>query len=547
MSLMYTDSYKLSHKGFMNKGTSKIYSNMTARSSKHFPVLKDRYDDKVVFFGLQKVILEFLILEFDHGFFEVRKDIAISFYKELFDEYLGEGAVPMEHFEALHDLGYLPIEIKALPEGSLVDIKVPFFTITNTHPEFAWLTNYLETAISCELWKPITIATLIREFRKLVNEYAMKTTGSLDFTQFQIHDFSFRGMSNRHDATTCGMAFLLSSCGTDTIPAVQGLKHYYGAANDFIGTSVPASEHSVACLGTSVEGELESYRKWITQDYPTGIVSLVSDTYDYWRVLTEYLPALKDDILARPVNAIGLSKVVIRPDSGNPADIICGLRAIDYDKLIENLEDFHYGRLKGDVVLKDGKYFKFDVDYEYPDIFNEPYDFSLNLEDEVPECVVKGSVELLWETFGGTVTEQGYKVLDSHIGLIYGDSITLPVMLDIFQRLEAKGFASTNVVFGIGSYTMQYLTRDSLGMAIKATYAEVDGVGYELFKDPITDCGMKKSAKGLLRVEKEGENFVLYDQQTIEQEKQGCLETVFLNGELVKTTTLSEIRQRLWG
>lgn len=531
--LVNTDSYKLSHKGFMNEGTTKIYSNLTARSSKHFPVLKERYDNKVVFFGLQKFIIEYLIEEFDN-FFSDDRDWVMSEFKSLIDVYLGEGAVPMKHFEALHDLGYLPIEIKAVPEGSLVNIRVPFFTITNTHPDFAWLTNYLETVISCELWKPITIATLIREFRKLVNEFAIKTTGSLDFTMFQLHDFSFRGMSNRQDAMTCGMAFLLYSCGTDTIPAIYGHQEYYAAGQDFIGTSVPASEHSVACLGTSVEGELESYRKWITQDYPTGIVSLVSDTYDYWRVLTEYLPALKDDILARPENELGLSKVVIRPDSGDPADIVCGLSLCRNS--YPTIQDFYNSSdfIDFRVVKIDKTYF--EVDRE-----------GITTGRTFSETEVKGSVELLWETFGGTVTEQGYKVLDSHIGLIYGDSITLPVMLDIFQRLEAKGFASTNVVFGIGSYTMQYLTRDSLGMAIKATYAEVDGKGYELFKDPITDNGMKKSAKGLLRVEKEGDDYVLYDQQTTEQEKQGELKTVFKDGQLVKTTTLSEIRQRLWG
>jgi nicotinamide phosphoribosyltransferase len=158
----------------------------------------------------------------------------------------------------------------------------------------------------------------------------------------------------------------------------------------------------------------------------------------------------------------------------------------------------------------------------------------------------KGSIEILWEIFGGTVTEQGYKLLDSHIGLIYGDSITMAVAEEVFLKLAAKGFASTNVVFGIGSYSLQHVTRDSFGMAVKATYAEVDGKGYELFKDPKTDGGMKKSAKGLLRVEKEGDNYVLYDQQTPEQEKQGELKTVFLDGKLVKETSLSEIRQRLW-
>jgi hypothetical protein len=209
-------------------------------------------------------------------------------------------------------------------------------------------------------------------------------------------------------------------------------------------------------------------------------------------------------------------------------------------------EQSHGEAIEFDVVEKDGKFFKFHIYGTYSDIYNETYDHEIILEDEVSEAEVKGSVELLWETFGGTVTEQGYKVLDSHTGLIYGDSITPAVALDVFQRLEAKGFASTNIVFGVGSYTMQYVTRDSLGMAVKATYAEVGGKGYELFKDPITDSGMKKSAKGLLRVEKEGDDYVLYDQQTLEQEQQGELKTVFRDGKLVAETSLSEIRQRLW-
>lgn len=495
--LANTDSYKLSHKGFMEQGTTKIYSNLTARSSKHLPVVKSRFDEKVVFFGLQYFIKEYLIDEWNNKFFSQPKDKVIGKFKRLIDAYLGVGAVPISHFEALHDLGYLPIQIKALEEGSRVNIKVPVLTIVNTHEDFAWLTNYLETVLSCSLWKPMTTATIIYEYRKLINEYALKTTGSLDFTMFQAHDFSFRGQGNRHDAAINGAAFLLSSCGTDTIPALELLEDYYGAdvTKEFVATSVPASEHSIQCSGTAVRGEFESFKKWITEDYPTGIVSLVSDGFDYWKVLTDYIPRLKDDILTRPVNEIGLSKVVIRPDSGNPVDIICGTHIRTTD--ISTVEE-------------------------------------------------KGSIEILWEIFGGTVTEQGYKVLDSHIGLIYGDSITLEVAQEIFKRLEAKGFAATNVVLGVGSYTQQYLTRDSLGLAVKATYTEVDGKGYELFKDPVTDSGMKKSAKGLLRIEKEGDNFVLYDQQTVEQEQQGVLQTVFKDGKIYNETTLTEIRNRLW-
>lgn len=496
--LLQVDIYKVSHEGFMPKGTTKIYSNFTPRTAKYLPVLKDRYDNKVVVFGLQHFVKDFLIDCFNKEFFNKPKEEVIGYFKRIMDAHLGAGSVDMTRFEALHDLGYLPIEIKALPEGSLVNIKVPVLTITNTHPDYAWLTNYLETVMSQELWKPMTTATIIREYRKLVNEYALKTTGSIAGTEFQLHDFSARGLSGRYDSAINGVAFLLSSNGTDTVAAVEVAEKSYNAdvTKEFVGCSIPASEHSVSCLGTAVIGELESYRKWITKDYPTGLVSLVSDTYDYWKVLTEYLPALKEDILARPANAIGLSKVVIRPDSGTPADIICGTH-------------------------------------------------SFTDENSTPEQ--KGSIELLWETFGGTVTEQGYKVLDSHIGLIYGDSITLEVAEEVFKRLEAKGFASTNVVFGVGSYSINYTTRDSIGAAMKATYAEVDGVGYELFKDPITDTGMKKSAKGLIRVEEIEGNFHLYDQQTKEQEEQGALQTVFLNGKLVSETSLSEIRNRLWG
>jgi nicotinamide phosphoribosyltransferase len=523
----------------MEPNTEVIYSNLTARSAKYFKALPS-YDDKVVFFGLQYFIKEYLIEDWNNKFFSQPKDVVIGKFKRLINAYLGEGAVSMQHFEDLHDLGFLPIKIKALPEGSRVNIRVPVLTITNTNTKFAWLTNYLETVMSASLWKPITSATIIAEYRKLINEYALKTTGSLDFTMFQAHDFSFRGMSGRHDAAINGAAFLLSSCGTDTIPAIELLEDYYNAdaTKEFIATSVPASEHSISCAGTAVQGELESYRKWITQDYPTGIVSLVSDTYDYFRVLTEYLPALKDDILARPVNTTGLSKVVIRPDSGNPADIICGLGY----KEVNGLSDYKLLDTNNRDIVKDlntGKFYKVN---SYDTGWTTKFDIK-----EISEAEVKGSVEILWETFGGTTTKQGYKVLDSHIGLIYGDSITLEVAQEIFSRLEKKGFASTNVVFGVGSYTMNYNTRDTFGMAVKATYTEVGGKGYELYKDPVTDSGMKKSAKGLLRVEKDGNDFVLFDQQTLEQEASGELQSVFVDGKLVKETSLSEIRSLLWG
>lgn len=492
--LTCSDAYKLSHEGFMNPLTEYIYANMTPRGCKYLPVLKAFYDEKAVFFGLQHFIKDFLINDFNESFFNKPKEEVIEKFKRRCDTYLGKDSIDMSRFEALHDLGYLPIKIKALPEGSRVNIKVPFFTIVNTNPKFAWLTNYLETIISCETWKPITTATIAYEFRKMFDKFAMETVGNTNGVCFSGHGFEFRGMSGRHDAAISGAGFLIGFAGTDTIPAIDLLEDYYNAdaETELIAASVPASEHSVSSLGTALAGELEFFRTAITKQYPTGIVSLVSDTYNYFNVITKYATILKDDILNRQPNELGLAKVVFRPDSGNPIHIICG-------------------------------------DPNAP-IGSDEY---------------KGSVECLWEIFGGTTSELGYRTLHERVGLIYGDSITQQIAFEILTQLKAKGFASNNIVFGIGSFTMQYLTRDCLGMAIKATWAQVDGIGYDIFKDPITDDGLKKSAKGRLRVDKVNGEYILKDQCTTEEEDGGELQTVFLDGKLLKDWTLTEIRENV--
>ena len=324
--LAQADAYKLSHHGFLDEKTEHIYSNLTARAAKYLPVPKDTYDNKVVLFGLQYFIKNYLIEEWNRTFFQRPKAEVISKFKRRCDTFLGPDALSMAHFEELHDLGYLPISIKALPEGARVNLRVPLFTIVNTHPRFAWLTNYLETVLSCDIWKPITTATIAFELRRMLHKFAMETVGNANGVQFQCHGFEFRGMSGRQDAAVSGSGHLLSFWGTDTLPCVDFLEEYYGAnaENELIAASVPASEHSVTSLGTALIGELEFFRKALTKDYPTGIVSLVSDTYDFFQVITTFATALKEDILNRKVNALGLAKCVFRPDSGHPPYIICG-------------------------------------------------------------------------------------------------------------------------------------------------------------------------------------------------------------------------------
>ena len=248
------------------------------------------------------------------------------------------------------------------------------------------------------------------------------------------------------------------------------------------------------CAG-GIDDEFETFKRLITEVYPKGFVSIVSDTWDLWKVVTDYLPRLKNEILARD------GRLVVRPDSGNPVDIICG-----YTK----------------------------------DELNE-----LSFEEAAtPEA--KGVYQLLWETFGGTINEKGYKVLDAHIGVIYGDSITIERQREIYKRLEEKGFAATNLVLGIGSYTYQYRTRDSLGFAMKATWCQINGEPKEIFKQPKTDSGMKNSLKGLIQVLKD-ENGKYYAKDGVSRydESYGCLKTVFWNGKLYNETALTEIRKRL--
>ena len=249
------DFYKADHRSQYPDNTTQVYSNLTARSARLFKGSTE-YDDTIVFFGLQTYVIDFLINDWNANFFAEPKHHVVSRYKRRIQNALGMSDFDVSHIEDLHDLGFLPIEIKALPEGASVPIKVPVLTITNTRPEFAWLVNFLETSISTELWKPITTATTAREFRRVFEKYADITGASHEFIPFQGHDFSARGLSNREDGYKSGIGHLTSFAGTDTIRAIDGAEDFYNADSDteLVGVSVPATEHSVMALaGGGVE------------------------------------------------------------------------------------------------------------------------------------------------------------------------------------------------------------------------------------------------------------------------------------------------------
>lgn len=474
------DAYKLDHRRQYPVGTTNVYSNFTPRASRIDGI------DKVVFFGLQAFLQDYCIEQFGEWFLRPEQQV-VDEYAAMTLAVLGPNNVGTEHIRALHKLGYLPLKFCALPEGTLCPLRVPMFTVENTLPEFFWLVNYIESCISSAVWLPCTSATTAHHLRKLLDDWAEQTSSMPDFVDWQGHDFSFRGMGNVAASAASGAGHLLSFTGTDSLPALEYVNAFYAGDNGLVGGSVAATEHSVMCAG-GAEDEIATFERLLDL-YPTGVLSIVSDTWDLWKVCTEYLPKLKDKIMARD------GKLVIRPDSGDPANIICGV----------------------------------------------PYE----IHHDRPEAL--GLCSLLWDTFGGTVNDKGYKELDSHIGMIYGDSITYIRAMDICGRLADKGYASTNIVLGVGSYTYQYVTRDTFGFAMKATSAVVDGVQRSLFKNPVTDNGIKKSAKGRLSVlkrvnENEKVEFFVVDEATPEQESNSFLQPVWVDGTFVRKQSFAEIR-----
>lgn len=482
--MLHTDGYKIGHIVQYPDGTTRVYTGGTFRNG------RDDKDTGVISFGNQAVIQHYLIDYANDTFFSRPEDEVVQEYDDAMFEYFGS-RINVDHVRALHRLGYLPLEIRSIPEGRFVPYGVPVMTIENTLPEFFWLTNYVETLLSSALWIATTSATTAFKYRQILETYAHLTGGPVEFAQtFQAHDFSARGHSSPESAYMSGMGHLTCFAGTDTVSAIQAAKHYYSATG-LVGMSVPATEHSVMCAGGAMDGlesELGCYRE-LYRKYPTGILSIVSDTRDFFSVMTEVVHEMHDDTMARD------GKTVFRPDSGDPVKILCG-----------------------DPDAPDGS----------------------------PEHL--GAVRLLAAEFGTTLTDKGYMVLDEHVGLIYGDSITLERCEAICRGLADMGYASCNIVFGVGSFTYQYVTRDTHGFAMKATWAVVNGEEHMLFKRAKTDTdGKKRSAKGRQIVAENADGSLrLIDDLDYSQWKSFLeideLMPVFLNGHTSNHQTLAEVR-----
>lgn len=477
-----TDGYKVGHAMLYPKGTQQVYELLIPRTNSYFP-----WDDKMVVFGYEYFVRQ-LIKTWQKDFFmkswnEIKYDFSII--REMFgSEEVYETMVA--RFKALHDHGRLPLEICLLPEGTLVPMRVPVMSITNTLPEFFWLVGYLETTILANTFVTSTNATIARQFRKIGEEFAELTADDSTYVDYQFHDFSQRGQHGDQAGILSGIAHLTSFKGTDVIPAVAEINREF-ATWGTIGGTVLATEHSVMeAYGTD---QFKAYSELIDST-PTGILSIVSDTYDYWEVIDDVLPSLKAEIMARD------GKLVVRPDS-----------------LAEEREG-HY-------------------------------------RIETPQELVVETLEALWETFGGKLNSKGYRLLDPHVGVLHGEGVTLDNIYKFMTAIERAGFSTANVVFGIGAYNYSVMSsRDSFGQAIKATAVVIDGEEKAVFKKPKSEAeAFKQSPKGFVAVTGESGEYELHQELTSEEAKlfpHNKLQTFFNDGWVVNVpTTFDDIRKRI--
>ena len=447
--LLNSDSYKYSQFNQYPEGTEYVYSYIESRGGKF---------DTTVFFGLQAFIQEYLTQPITQSDIDEAEAI-ITAHGEPFNR---------AGWQRILDVfdGYLPVEIKAVSEGTVVPVGNVLVSIMNTDPQSYWLTSFLETALLRAVWYPTTVATNSREIKKVILD-ALDHTGTPSDISFKLHDFGARGVSSLESAGIGGAAHLVNFMGTDTVEALLFARRYYGA--DMAGFSVPAMEHSTV-TSWGRHGEVDSYRNMVKKNgKPGGIVSAVSDSYDIYEACKLWGTVLKQDVLDSGAT------LVVRPDSGYPAEVVL-------------------------------------------------------------DCAL-----ILASHFGYTINEKGYKVLNN-VRILQGDGINITSIKQILDYLEGANFSADNVVFGQGGALLQIVNRDDQKFAMKCSAIRVNGEWRDVYKDPITDPG-KRSKRGRLElVERDGEVITIRQEEVDAHFDNVLLETVFMDGNLIRFQYFDEIR-----
>ncbi|MBE6912913.1 MAG: nicotinate phosphoribosyltransferase [Ruminococcaceae bacterium] len=479
--MLLCDFYKTVHSDMINPKMTKSMSYYTPRMSR-----VNRWD-KVVMFGVQMFCKTWLIDYFNKYFFELSEEEVVGEYTRVLDVTLGKGIYGTEKIRKLHRLGYLPIEIIALPEGTMVPVHIPMFGITNTHDDFAWLPQALESLISAEMWYPQITATVGKTYRDIVNKYYDETVEDNVPRARALGAFDFRGDMCVDAALKAGAGWCLSFLNTATVPAIPYLESMFNCdcEKEPVAFGAVSTEHFVMCSNYAVDGdEITFLRKMLTELYPNTSFSCVLDSYDYWNVIDNILPELHDEIMAHN------GCMLMRGDSGDCVEVVT--------KTVFKLWD----QFGGTVNSKGYKVLDPHVKAIYGD------SITVQRCEEIFEILKN-------EGFACSNVALGVGSFSMHC--IEEDNMLKP------------------------------FTRDTFSSCIKACYAEVDGKCYPVFKNP-KDGGFKKSQKGLCFVYEEDGVLKYKDEYTSENIPEGnLLEPVFRDGKMLKDYTLDEIRQRLNG
>lgn len=492
-AMLLIDFYKAVHAEMLPKGITKSVSYYTPRMS------RIKRWDKVVMFGLQGFIKNYLIDYFNEYFFNKPFAAVMLDYKRIMDASLGEDTYKIDKIIDLYKLGYLPIEIRALPEGTLVPMHCPMFCITNTHPDFAWLPQSLESLISAETWHQQLAATVGYTYRQIVNRYYDLTCDDNVAKARALGAFDFRGEECLESAVKAGAGWCLSFLNTATVPVIPYLEENYNCdcEKEPVAFGSPSTEHSVMCSNYAVDGdEITLLRRLLTEIYPNTSFSAVLDSYDYWNIIDNVLPQLKEEIMAHN------GCMLMRGDSGDCVEVVT--------KTVFKLWE-HFG---GTVNSKGYKVLDPHVKAIYGDSIT------------VQRC------------------EEIYRILEEN-GFACSN-VALGVGSFSFQCIEEDG-------------ELKPFTRDTFSSCIKATYCEINDAPMPIFKNP-KDGGFKKSQRGCCVVFEHDSYEVLPGQYSAELgyvdgytwdeacvDPRNLLETVFKDGEIIKEYTLQDIRNRLHG
>ena len=570
--LLLIDFYKACHAEQYPAGMTKIYSPGTPRLSR----LKDV--EEVTYIGGQAFSKEYLIKAFNDCFFSLPEEEVINQYKRIMINTLTKDESRADKIRDLHRLGYLPIALYTVPEGMATAIGVPQSCFVNTHPDFAWLTNTLETLYSCYIWHIQIAAEVGKRYRKIVDKYVEQTCDPDVRAARMLGDFSMRGQHCDESAMKASAAWLCSFLNTATVPAIMWLEDNYNCniENEEVGYGALSFEHSTVTSNYAIDGDEETnLKRALTEIYPNDNFSYLTDSYDHDNFLMNVVPACKEEILAHN------GTILFRGDSGDPVEIIAGKKIkwirdeyfLD-DVSEDEMEDWFRDWARDNDIDGAGTFY-FNINDKFYSVFISPEyikerggysdsnyyfldDYIITWRQIEPSLELLGMVWWLDKTFGSTVNSKGYKVLNPHVKAIYGDSMTPSRVEEAYSRLAAQGYAINNVVFGVGSFSFMCLedaagrmnpyTRDTFGYAIKATYGEdANGNPVMIYKQPKA-LSWKKSPKGCIIVAPDGQSYT--DGHTFEEAHgkgvENLLELVFKDGKMVKETSLKEIRDRMY-